>query len=138
MKELYRVQYMDDRNYGEAVCGGWNWTFNEINVEAENANEAVAIVKTMYPEMHVNEHATTVAELEAREKAIREKAEKEEAKKEAKKAYEKAHPEIVEARKRKAKIAKAKREIAKAKKAIEEAEKEIEYWKNKLNELEAE
>ena len=141
MKELYRVEHMTERSYDEYMCGGYNYTVNKEDVLAENAEEAVKIIKAMY-KSHVvnNDYVKTVAELEAEEAAKEaewEAERKKEAERKAKKeAFEKAHPEVVAERKRKAKITRAKRTIKELETQIAEAEKNLAYWRTRLEELE--
>lgn len=141
MKELYRVEHMTERSYDEYMCGGYNYTVNKEDVLAENAEEAVKIVKAMY-KSHVvnNDYVKTVAELEAEEaewKAKWETEKRKEAERKAKKEkFEKAHPEIVAERKRKAGITRAKRTIKELEAQMAETEKNLAYWKARLEELE--
>jgi hypothetical protein len=141
MKELYRVEHMTRKSYDEYMSGGYNYTTNKEDVLAENAEEAVKIVKAMFKSHVINDgYVKTVAELEAEEAAREaewEAARKKEAERKAKKeAFEKAHPEIVAERKRKAKITRAKRTIKELETQIAEAEKNLIYWKARLEEFE--
>ena len=141
MKELYRVEHMTRKSYDEYMSCGYNYTTNKEDVLAENAEEAVKIVKAMFKSHVINkDYVKTVAELEAEkaaEEAEREAARKKEAERKAKKEeFEKAHPEIVAERKRKAKITRAKRTIKELETQIAEAENNLAYWKARLEELE--
>ena len=141
MKELYRVEHMTQNSYDEYMSGSYNYSVKKEDVLAENAEEAVKIVKAMFKSHVVNkDYVKTVAELEAEEaewKAKLEAERKKEAERKAKKeAFEKAHPEIVAERKRKAKITRAKRTIKELETQIAEAEKNLAYWKTRLEELE--
>ena len=141
MKELYRVEHMTRSDYDEYMCGGYNYRVQKINVLAENPQDAAQIVKEMFPSHVINDsYVKTVAELEAEQAAKEAEWEAEKRKKAEQKAkkeaFEKAHPEIVAERKRKAKITRAKTTIKGLEKQIAEAEKNLAYWKAKLEELE--
>lgn len=141
MKELYRVEHMTKDNFADMMTGAYLYVVNKDEVEAESIDEAIAIVKAMYPDHVINKNCVrTVAEIEAEEaereaRWAAEKA-KEEAKKAAKKAFDEAHPEIVAERKRRAKINTAKRAITKAEAELAEIEEKLAYWKARLAELE--
>lgn len=133
----YRVEYMNRKEYEVFMMGGYVIA-NTVEVEAPTKELAVAIAKALIPgEMVFNEnYVPTVEELE-REKLEREMRIAEEVrKKEERKEWEKAHPEIMEERKRKAKIAKCKREIKKAEEEIERLRKLVARENAKLTKLE--
>lgn len=81
MKNEYKVQYMTKEAYINYMGGAMFVPINEVIITAETAEEAVAIVKINYPNMVVNEHPRTIAEIEAEEKAWEEKRKEAEEKK---------------------------------------------------------
>lgn len=140
MKELYRVEYMSKDSYDELMCGGHNYYVNEVDVLAENGEEAREIVQRNNLNMVVNDYVRKVAEIEAEEAAWRAKREAEEKKAAEKKAakakWEAEHPEEVAEKKRQANIKRYKRLIEKQKEEIAKQEKELAYLERKLKELE--
>lgn len=81
MKNEYKVQYMTEEAYRNYMGGTMFVPINEVIITAETAEEAVAVVKTNYPNMVVNEHPRTLAEIEAEEKAWEAKCKEAEEKK---------------------------------------------------------
>lgn len=136
MKNTYIVQTMDNENYGKYMSGSYFYNMNELHIEAETKEEAIAIAKTRA--YHINEsYVLTVEELEAIERRKAEERAEKKRKEEEAKAKRKAREEekansfsltVEEYRKAKAnksKISKYEREIA-------ELEKELAYKKKAL------
>jgi hypothetical protein len=97
----YRIEMMTETDYHDYMCGGYNYWVHKVDIEANTAEEAVAIAKNSNPKMVINtNYVRTVAELEAME--AKRVAERE--------AYRKAEEE----KKARAKDRKAEREKAKA------------------------
>lgn len=140
MKELYRVEYMNENDYHDYMGGGYNYHVNDIDVLAESGEEAREIVQQNNPNMIVNKYTRKVVEIEAERaawKAKREAEEKKAAEKKAAKAkWEAEHPEEVAEKKRQANIKRYKRLIEKQKEAIAEQEKELVRLERKLKEIE--
>ena len=113
--KIYRIEMMDKGSYNEFMTGGYDYRVQYFEIEAETAEEALAIAKANNPNLVANEgHIRTVEELEA------EKAERE-AKWEATRKAE-------EEKKTKAKARKEEREKAKA----EELGLTVEEYKAKV------
>ena len=67
---IYRVEMMDRGSYHEFMTGGYNYRVQYFEIEAETAEEALAIAKTNNPNLVANEgYVRTVEELEAERKA---------------------------------------------------------------------
>lgn len=68
--KAYRIEMMDTRSYNEYMTGGYNYTVQYFEIEAETAEEALAIAKSNNPNLVANEgYIRTVEELEAARKA---------------------------------------------------------------------
>lgn len=66
----YRIEMMDRRSYNEYMTGGYNYTVQHFEIEAETAEKALVIAKSNNPDLIANEnHILTVEELEAARKA---------------------------------------------------------------------
>ena len=97
----YRIEMMDKRSYNEYMTGGYNYTVQHFEIEAETAEKALVIAKSNNPDLIANEnHILTVEELEAARKANEAKWE--------------ARCKAEEEKKAKAKARKEEREKAKA------------------------
>ena len=84
--ENYRVKMMTNKDYSEYLSGGYGYAVVEHDVMAENAEQAVEIIKNQFPGYVVNENARTVAEIERKEAEFARAHEEEQRKKEEKKA----------------------------------------------------
>lgn len=63
---IYKIEMMDMDSFNNYMSGFWDYSIKEINIEAETAEEAVAIAKARYPEMVINEgRVKTLEELAA-------------------------------------------------------------------------
>lgn len=144
----YKIEMMDMGSFNNYMSGNWNYHVEKINIEAETAEEAVAIAKAQYPEMVINEGwVKTLEELAAieAEKAAEAKAnaEKEAAKKARKAEREAAKAAemgltIEEYAERKKLAAKARRyesEAAKMEAEIKALLEEIEWRKRRAAEI---
>ena len=99
--KIYRIEMMDKRSYNEYMTGGYNYTVQHFEIEAETAEKALVIAKSNNPDLIANEnHILTVEELEAARKANEAKWE--------------ARCKAEEEKKAKAKARKEEREKAKA------------------------
>ena len=68
--KTYRIEMMDKRSYNEYMTGGYNYTIQRFDIEAETPEEALAIAKNNNPNLIANEgYIRTVEELEAARKA---------------------------------------------------------------------
>lgn len=125
--KTYRIEMMDTRSYNEYMTGGYNYTVQHFEVEAETAEEALAIAKNNNPNLIANEsYVRTVEELEAARKASEAKWE--------------ARCKAEEEKKAKAKARKEEREKAKAEElglTVEEYRAKVKYEK-KVHRAEAE
>ena len=59
--KIFRIEMMDESNYGIYMCGGYNYKVDYYDVEAETSEEAITIAKKDNPNYHVN---TFVKEVE--------------------------------------------------------------------------
>ena len=99
--KAYRIEMMDRGSYHEFMTGGHNYRVQYFEIEAETAEEALAIAKANNPNLVANEgYVRTVEELEA-------------AKRERQARWEAAR-KAEEEKKAKAKARKEEREKAKA------------------------
>ena len=134
MATIYRVQMMDQETYRGYMNGAMLCMVDHVDVEANTVEEAVALVKAMYPCMVVNEYPKTFEEVwaeENRRQADREEADRK-AKEKAKRAKEKEETKAKEmgmtveeykAHKRHArKIREAEREVEKLAAMLAEAQ----------------
>lgn len=146
----YRIEMMDTRSYNEYMTGGYNYTIQRFDIEAENAEEALAIAKSNHPGLIANEgyirtveeleaaRKTSEAEWEARCKAEEEKKAKAKARKEER---EKAKAEelgltVEEYRakvKHEKKVRMAEAEVERLKAELAKAEKYLENLKKGLD-----
>lgn len=148
----YKIEMMDMNSFNRYMGGYWDYSVKKIDIEAETAEEAVAIAKAQYPEMVINEEwVKTLKELAAieAEKMAEAKAnaEKEAAKKarkaerEAAKAAEMGMTvqEYNEYKKETAKARRYEREAANLEKYIEEeikrVKEEVEWRKRRAAEI---
>lgn len=69
--KIYRIKMMDKDNYREYMRGGYNYTVDYYDVEAENKDEALAIAKKDNPNYHVRENG--VREVDKVEYTVNEK-----------------------------------------------------------------
>lgn len=68
--KTYRIEMMDRYSYNEFMMGGYNYKVQYFEIEAETAEEALAIAKSNNPDLVANEgYIRTVEELEAERKA---------------------------------------------------------------------
>ena len=68
--KTYRVEMMDESSYNEYMTGGYNYTVQYFEIEAETVEEALIIAWSNNPNLIANEnHVHTVEELEAVRKA---------------------------------------------------------------------
>lgn len=68
--KTYRIEMMDKGSYHEYMMGGYNYSVKHFEIEAETADEALAIAKANNPTLVANEsYIRTVEELEAESKA---------------------------------------------------------------------
>ena len=97
----YRIEMMTANHYHNFMIGGNNYWVDKVDIEANTAEEAIAIAKKNYPAMVINtNYVNTVAELEEMEtKRV---------------AQWEAHLKAEEEKKAKAKARKLEREKAKA------------------------
>lgn len=136
----YRVQRMTNRDFNNYMSGSWNYSIENLNIEAETAEEAVRLAKK--DGYTVNEKSVkTLAEVEAEERAKTERLEaykRAEAEKKAKKAETEARKareagltveEYRKAKALKAKRAKLAREIAELEATLEAKRAELEAIK---------
>ena len=67
--KTYRIEMMDRGSYHEYMTGGYNYRVQYFEIEAETAEEALAIAKNNNPNLVANEtYIRTVEELEAERK----------------------------------------------------------------------
>jgi colicin import membrane protein len=67
--KTYRIEMMDRGSYHEYMTGGYNYSVQYFDIEAETAEEALAIAKANNPNLVANEgYIRTVEELEAERK----------------------------------------------------------------------
>ena len=134
---MFRIEYMTRKAYGDYMMGGYAAAM-KVDIDAPTAELALGIAKAFIPgDVVFNEnYIRKVEDIEKEEAERKARWEAEEAKKMAKKEWEKAHPEIMEERKRKAKIARCKREIRQAEEEMERLRRLIERQTAKLAELE--
>ena len=137
MNETYIIEWMTDADACAYYEGSNCYSVHEDLIEAECAEEAIAIAVERHPNCDINRsYVRTVrekeaalaawkAELKAREEAKAEKARR-------KAEFAAAHPEIVAERKRKAEIAKAKKRIAEAEAELAKAKENLDYWTARL------
>lgn len=52
--KIYRIEMMTESNYRNYMRGGYNYSVDYYDVEAENAEQAVAIAKQDNPSYYVN------------------------------------------------------------------------------------
>lgn len=52
--KIYRIEMMTESSYHNYMCGGYNYKVDYYDVEAENAEQAVAIAKQDNPSYYVN------------------------------------------------------------------------------------
>jgi hypothetical protein len=96
----YRIEAMTAKDYANYMGGGYDYTVKEIDIDAENAAQAIEIAKEKNPNLILNEKCVrTVEEIEAKEKARREQRELEEKKEKERIAKAKATREQNELRK---------------------------------------
>jgi hypothetical protein len=145
---IYKIEMMEKGSFNNYMNGYWNYLVEKIDIEAETAEEAIAIAKARYPEMVINEGwVKTLEELAAieAEKIAKAKAEAEkEAAKKARKIEREAAKAaemgltIEEYAERKKLAAKARRyesEAAKMEAEIKALLDEIEWRKRKAAEI---
>jgi hypothetical protein len=144
----YKIEMMSMDSYNRYMGGYWDYRVEKINIEAETAEEAVAIAKAKYSEMVINEGwVKTLEELAAieAEKIAEAKAEAErEAAKKARKAEREAAKaaemgltieEYTERKKLAAKARRYENEAAKMETEIKALLEEIEWRKRKAAEI---
>lgn len=144
----YKIEMMSMDSFNNYMGGYWNYSVEKIDIEAETAEEAVAIAKAKYPEMVINKGwVKTLEELAAieAEKIAKTKAEAErEAAKKARKAEREAAKaaemrltaeEYTERKKLAAKARRYENEAAKMEAEIKALLKEIEWRKRKAAEI---
>jgi colicin import membrane protein len=67
--KTYRIEMMDRSSYHEYMMGGYNYSVQYFDIEAETAEEALATAKANNPNLVANEgYIRTVEELEAERK----------------------------------------------------------------------
>ena len=140
MKKTYRVQRMTEQNYNEFMNGGYDYTVEKIEVEAESIEEAIA--KASAEGYRVNENSIVTAEeaekeaeaFRARIAENRRKEAEQKARREAKTA-EKAAAAGMTVQQYKAeqgrlqRVRNTERKIAELEKALEEARAYLEHLK---------
>lgn len=140
MKNIYRVERMTAKNYERYMNGDYYYHVEELNIEAETAEEAVKMAQA--EGYVVNEtYVKTLEELEAieqaRKEALRakeEKAERAKAKREAREAEKAAEAgltveEYKKVKRRQAEIRKVEREIEQLEAELANKKARLEYLK---------
>ena len=148
MKEMYRVLVMTKEEYSKYMSGAMFYDVNDVDIEAENKEEAYEIALKMYPETDfvVNKTVHTVAYINQLIEERRAKWQADKEKEEATKAKAKATKEANEKRKaeelgltleeyqlkvkKDRKIQRAENEVRKLEKALAEAKAYLEKVKN--------
>lgn len=144
----YKIEMMSMDSFNRYMGGYWDYSVEKIDIEAETAEEAVAIAKAKRPEMVINEGwVKTLEELAAieAEKIAEAKAEAEkEAAKKARKAEREATKaaemgltveEYTERKKLAAKARRYENEAEKMEAEIKALLEEIEWRKRKAAEI---
>ncbi len=141
MKNMYRVEMMNEADYGEYMRGGFNYNVNTTYIYAESAEQALAIAKEVNPGLIINSRSIkTTDEIEAEENAKKARNAAEEEKAAAAKAKRlatemaKAEAEGLTLEEYRAKKA-YERKVKAAEKAVAEAEEALAKAKARLAEL---
>ena len=56
MMKIFEMQVMNNRDYNNYMCGGYQYTIKTVWVKAETKEEAIATYYKAHPRMVVNEN----------------------------------------------------------------------------------